>query len=278
MTLIRDQIRLAQRRDGGDHINVSFNGKTEIGRSASLDYRRQFFIPHLGDFGSARNFAQWLCSDGNDTFRFGRERFDSRQTSLHLFRGFLLYAKFYQILSIRNFYQDKANMLNLPWASYRVHLTGIREHDRWSEYHSVVKEMIRHVVENEPSAPVPWKKFLEQGVIDKINDKVRQIAINAGQDPSEIVDLIDADAEVRKRRAQREEQRAASEAPRSADDLETSQVFSEPAQRQASYFTPNDAPAPVETTSSGYQSGGGGNFGGGGSESSYGSDAGSSGD
>jgi hypothetical protein len=100
MSLIRDQVRLALRVDGQDHLNLSVHSKNIIGQLASPESRKRFFIPHLGEFGSPRCFANWMVSCGDEALRFSRNRYDISGTTLNVFRLYMLYAKYFQLVSV----------------------------------------------------------------------------------------------------------------------------------------------------------------------------------
>lgn len=164
--------------DGEDHIRVSSRGLTLAGRMTSHDYKFEFFIPHLGDFLSPVCFANWLASGVEEA------RFDPSikiKGNVPGYRNFLLYAKFWQLCKMRpRLINEK---IDLPFVSYRVHQTGIKEINRWKEYAPTVKEMIEHVLDSErgPHTPFPWSPNVEKG-IDKM---VKKIAIKQGYVPEE---------------------------------------------------------------------------------------------
>lgn len=202
---LRDKIRMALRQDGKDHINLSIFAETVIGQHASPEFRKRFFIPHLGEFGSARCFANWMCSGGDDTLRFDQRRYDTRSVSLNVFRQYMLYGKFYQIVSVRGTYSDHKAGLDLPWVMYKKHLTGIREFDRWDAYPHTVKAMVRHAVENNTRVKFDWEHVAPQ-VLETVNKRIREIAELSGTDPDAVVDIIAADDVAKERKAARKEQ------------------------------------------------------------------------
>lgn len=213
MTLIRDQIQRAFRHDGVDHVNLSIFGDTAVGQNASPEFRKRFFIPHLGEFGSPRCFANWMCSGGDDTLRFDQRRYDTKNFALNIFRMYLLYGKYYQILSIRGTYNAHKDLLELPWVMYKRHLTGVREFDRWDSYAEMVKTMVRHAVDFDPRAKFDWNT-VNARIPDAINTRIRQIAEDAGTDPDSVVDITRADDVAKERKAARKDQQEASKAAR----------------------------------------------------------------
>lgn len=213
MALIRDQIRLAFRHDGKDHVNLSIFGETVIGQNASPEFRKRFFIPHLGEFGSPRCFANWMCSGGDDTLRFDQRRYDTKNVALSVFRMYLLYGKFYQVLSIRGTYIAHKAMLDLPWIMYKKHLTGVREFDRWDTYPDMVKAMVSHVVEHDARAKFDWS-LVNPRIQDTVDARIRQIAEDSGTDPDAVVAISHADDVAKERKAARKEQQDASKAHR----------------------------------------------------------------
>jgi len=211
MALIRDQIRLAFRHDGKDHVNLSIFGETTIGQNASPEFRKRFFIPHLGEFGSPRCFANWMCSGGDDTLRFDQRRYDTKNIPLNVFRMYMLYGKYYQVLSIRGTYITHKDLLDLPWVMYKKHLTGVREFDRWDTYADMVKAMVRHVVDHDARAKFDWA-LVSARIPSVVNDRIRQIAEDSGTDPDAVVDITRADDVAKERKAARKEQQDAAKA------------------------------------------------------------------
>ena len=208
MASIRDQLRMSFRQEGVDHINLSPFANTEIGKYAALDYRKRFFIPHLGEFGSPRCFANWMSSGGDDSLRLSFGFYNSRHTPLNIYRMFMLYAKFYQILAIRSNYEKHKDKLALPWVVYKEHLTGIKEFDRWEAYSQAVKSMVTHVLNstNAHKSQFDWNS-IDPNLLCEVEAGIRQIAINNGADPDSVVKLTEADEVARKRKAEQKANR-----------------------------------------------------------------------
>lgn len=153
------------KQDGVDHVRISPYGETRIGQLASADWRKVFFIPHVGEFTSATCFANWLSTGDEEARHNPRYRC---QVTVRGYRNFVLYAKFYQLCSLRS--ELTKEMLDLPFASYKQHGSGIKEHDRWTDYPIQVKEMIHHVIDPErgPKTPFPF----DPEVIKRVQDRI----------------------------------------------------------------------------------------------------------
>ena len=199
MSLIRDQVRLALRVDGQDHLNLSVHSKNIIGQLASPESRKRFFIPHLGEFGSPRCFANWMVSCGDEALRFSRNRYDISGTTLNVFRLYMLYAKYFQLVSVRGTFVSKKDLLDLPWVMYYQHLTGIREYDRWEQYAEAVKTMVQHVVEHEASVKFDFNT-INPRISEVVSKRIREIAEANGTSTEEVVDITKADDVIRQRK------------------------------------------------------------------------------
>lgn len=153
------------KQDGVDHVRISPYGETRIGQLASANWRKVFFIPHVGEFTSPTCFANWL-STGDEEARHNPHY--RCQVTVRGYRNFVLYAKFYQLCALRP--ELAKEMLDLPFASYKQHDSGIKEHDRWMEYPTQVKEMINHVIDPErgPKTPFPF----DPEVIKRVQDRI----------------------------------------------------------------------------------------------------------
>lgn len=163
--------------DGQDHIRVSPFGETRLGQVASQDWRRKFFIPHVGEFTSPTCFANWLVTGDEEA------RHDPKyhvRANVRGYRDYVLYAKFFQLCGMRNLISKE--MVDLPFVAYKQHQSGIREYDRWREYASTVKDMIEHILDENRGTrtPYPWP----EGLVERIEDTIRAIAgANAGEQP-----------------------------------------------------------------------------------------------
>lgn len=200
MPLIRDQIRQQLRVDGGDHVNLSIHGKTQIGQNASPEMRKRFYIPHLGEFDSPRCFANWMVSCGDDALRFSHARYNIRDTPLNLFRLYMLYAKYFQIVAIRGTYASKRNLVELPWVMYKQHLTGVREYDRWEAYSKAIKTMVEHVINNDANAKFDWAQ-VNAKIPQVVEARIREIAVASGTAAEDVVGLTETDDVAKQRKA-----------------------------------------------------------------------------
>lgn len=173
---LSEKLTSAMKADGHDHIRVSIQGATMVGRMSSPDYKYEFFVPHLGHFLSPTCFANWLSSGIEDA----RHNPDIKVKGVvRGYRKYILYAKFWQLCRMRPRIQNER--IDLPFVSYRVHPSGIKEMNRWKEYAPMVKAMVTHILDPElgPSAPFDWDK----GMLEEIEKRVAVIASQHGHDP-----------------------------------------------------------------------------------------------
>lgn len=165
------------KKDGVDHIRVGLGGETQLGRICSVEWRRRFFIPLVGEFLSPQCFANWLIT-GDEAARHDPKYRVTR--SVRGYHGYQLFAKYYQLCSLSS--QLRKEMKSLPFVSYKIHGSGIKEFDRWREYPATVKEMIEHILDPErgPKVPFPFDPDLKE----TIDSMVKAIAM-ASTDDSE---------------------------------------------------------------------------------------------
>lgn len=165
------------KKDGVDHIRVGLGGETQLGRICSVEWRRRFFIPLVGEFLSPQCFANWLIT-GDEAARHDPKYRVTR--SVRGYHGYQLFAKYYQLCSLSS--QLRKEMKSLPFVSYKIHGSGIKEFDRWKEYPATVKEMIEHILDPErgPKVPFPFDPALKE----TIDSMIKAIAM-ASTDDSE---------------------------------------------------------------------------------------------
>lgn len=180
-TSIMDKLVSSFKKDGVDHIRIGLAAETQLGKMCAVEWRRRFFIPRVGEFLSPQCFANWLVT-GDEAARH-----DPKYRVKNAVRGYqryCLYAKFYQLCSMAS--QLRKEMKSLPFTSYKIHGSGIKEHDRWSEYPVKVKEMIEHILDPERGPKVPFP--FDDGVVENVNELIRQIAAASASDdePEEV--------------------------------------------------------------------------------------------
>lgn len=158
--------------DGVDHIRISPFAETTIGKVASQDWRKKFFIPHVGEFLSPVCFANWLSTGDDDARHNPKFRCDA---AVKGYRTFVMYAKFYQLCSMKSLLEKE--MKDLPFVAYKVHQSGVKEFDRWKEYPAEVKEMIQHILDPQrgPKVAYPWEEK-HAGLTDRIAERITAIA------------------------------------------------------------------------------------------------------
>lgn len=160
------------KEEGGDHIRISPFAATILGKVLSPDWRKKFFIPHVGEFLTPQCFANWLVTGDDDA------RHDvNLRPAAHVkeYPGFVLYAKFYQLCSMKTLLDKE--MKDLPFAMYKIHTSGVKEFHRWKEYPTEIKDMIQHILDPQrgSKAPYPWDEKYP-GLVEKINQHIKAIA------------------------------------------------------------------------------------------------------
>lgn len=175
MATIRDQLRRIHVEDGVDHLNVSPFSVNETGKIAFPEWKKKFYIPHLGEFLSPRHFANWCESGGDDNHRYTSEFFGNRVKNIHEFRTLMMYAKYWQMSSVRDTLTANSEMLDLPWTMYKRYLTGVKEYNRWEDYPGIVKTMVEHIVNEFDFHPFNFEEVLP-GVTSILNRHIRVIA------------------------------------------------------------------------------------------------------
>ena len=172
MASIKDQVRVAFTHDGKDHVNVSPFAATNTGKLAFPEWRKDFYIPHLGEFASPRAFANWVVSGGNEELRHKTGYVEFKVNDLEEFRYLMLYAKFFQLTSLALSLAKEKRLLDVPWLMYKRHLTGVREFHRWESYPGVVKKFVEHIINNDPSVKFDFDSVVP-GLTEVVNRNIR---------------------------------------------------------------------------------------------------------
>lgn len=155
MASIKDQLRTNLRTDGEDHLNISAYAETELGKITSPDWRKKFYVPHIGDFVSARAFANWLVSGGSEDLRHNT-KFYKTSVPVEDFRKLVVFAKYYQLCSLRSSLVTEQALLSLPWVMYKRHFSGVREFDRWTHYTAEIKPMVHDIISDTSRGRYNW--------------------------------------------------------------------------------------------------------------------------
>lgn len=190
MAGIREQLQTQMRRDGVDHINISATGETEMGKIVSPDWRKKFYVPHMGDFISARSFANWMVSGGDESLRYNTG-FYKTSVPVEDFRKLLVFGKYYQLCALRSVVLNNKDALELPWVMYKRYTSGVREFDRWSNYTSIISPIVQDIVDN---ADYSYDWVTEQnGILRCVNTYLERIT---GEDfiAFELLDEISREA------------------------------------------------------------------------------------
>lgn len=145
------------REDGVDHINVSTFASTVIGKISSPEWRKMFYVPHLGDFNNARAFANWMASGGDEELRHNN-KFYKPPVPVDDFRRLVIFAKYYQLCSMRTIATAERKHLALPWVMYKSHFSGIREFDRWVNYPYEIKPLVESITGDTVHRSYDWVK------------------------------------------------------------------------------------------------------------------------
>lgn len=155
--------------DGGDHIRVSPYGKTTVGRIASMDWRKKFFVPHLGEFSSSRCFANWLVCGNEDARHNTRFKVDK---TVKGYRALMLYAKYHQLCSLKKTLASEKT--DLVFVAYKEHKSGIKEGTGYRENPVEVNNFIEFILANEDTTKYDWDKN-HPGLLKLIDSLVKAI-------------------------------------------------------------------------------------------------------
>lgn len=167
--------------DGGDHIRVSPYAKTLLGRIASMDWRKKFFVPHLGEFSSARCFANWLACGNEDARHNTRFKVDK---TIKGYRALMLYGKYHQLCSLKK--TLAAEKTDLVFVAYKEHKSGIKEGTGYRENPVEVKEFIDYILANEDTTKFDWNEY-HKGLVTTIDSLVKDI-LKDNNPKSEVVE------------------------------------------------------------------------------------------
>ncbi|WP_396190495.1 hypothetical protein [Flavobacterium sp.] len=141
--------------EGIDHLNLNrFNSSSRLSPLLADDWQSPFTIPYMGSFRSCMGFALWVLT-GDEQYRGPVPHRDlvyqarnARVDNVEEYRDLVLYAKFYQLVSLGHKLIKDTDLIGLPWVSYVKHQTGVREYAPWSSYPLVVKEFVKHILAN----------------------------------------------------------------------------------------------------------------------------------
>lgn len=199
MASIKEQLQGQMRQDGIDHVNISTQGETDLGKICSPDWRKKFYVPHMGDFISARAFANWMVSGGDEELRHNSGFYKTR-VPVEDFRKLLVFGKYYQLCSMRSNVISQGELVNLPWVMYKRHSSGIREFDRWSNYTAQIKPMIEDILTEVNHGRYNWSEHAPEHLAC-VNHYLEQIT---GEDfiPFEKLDQSSRKAQAEKAQTQ----------------------------------------------------------------------------
>lgn len=159
------------KKDGVDHIRISPFAETYLGKVSSLDWRKKFFVPQIGEFQSAICFVNWLVT--GDELAKSDPKFKVSK-SIKNYRDLCMFAKFYQLCSLRSVLES--HMVDLPFVAYNQYQTGIKEYTTKRESPVDVRNMILHILDPKlgPKKEFDWDsinpnlKALVKSYIEKI--------------------------------------------------------------------------------------------------------------
>ena len=151
MAIKEAMIKVAYRNDGGDHVLVSPFAGTQLGKYASMSWRKKFFFPMLGEFVSPLAFMAWLAT-GDEMQRHANQ--PARLPSMpkdeylkYLRAGYL--AKWYQLTSmhgalVKQLKSSDVDLFEVPWVEYKIHVNGLKEFPQSQLNAEVLKKLVRH--------------------------------------------------------------------------------------------------------------------------------------
>lgn len=169
------------KKEGVDHIRIHPHAETTIGKITSKDWRQRFFVPHVGEFTSPVCFANWICTGDDEARHNPHFRFNK---TVRGYLHFVLYAKFFQLAAMRSVL--KKEMKDLPFVVYKLHLSGIKEFDRWKDYPTEIKKMIEHVLDPKrgPKVPYDWETNFP-GLENRVNNLILEM-VGETEDDEEV--------------------------------------------------------------------------------------------
>jgi len=145
-------IKVAFRKDGEDHILISPFAGSQLGKYASMSWRKKFFFPMLGEFVSPMAFMAWLAT-GDEMQRHANNptRLPSmaKDEYLRFLRAGYL-AKWYQLTSMHGALvkhikaAGEHDPFGLPWVEYKIHVNGLKEFPQSQLNAEVLKKLLRH--------------------------------------------------------------------------------------------------------------------------------------
>lgn len=214
MASIKDQLTVDLREEGVDHVNVSVFSQCNLGKMLSPDWRKKFYIPHVGDFGSARAFANWIISGGDESLRLSA-KFYRTHAPVNDFRTLVLFAKYYQLYSMRGDLINANKLFAKPWVMYKQHLSGIREMDIWTSYTAQMRELAEDIVKENTSPNYDWENK-KPNILGCVNHYLAKIAQD-GFIPFEQLNQVAKEHTAERARALEEKRKNRETLPKSAD-------------------------------------------------------------
>lgn len=204
MASIKDQLTINLREEGVDHINISAYAESNLGKYLSPDWRKKFYIPHVGDFGSARAFANWIISGGDEALRLSA-KFYKTNVPVNDFRTLVVFAKYYQLYSMRSDLCANAEMFDKPWLMYKMHLSGVREMDRWNNFALIIRELAEEVIKDNATPKFDWVSK-KPNILGCVNHYLAKIA-GDGFIPFEKLDQVSKERNAERTRATEEKRK-----------------------------------------------------------------------
>ena len=168
--------KVSIRKDGIDHIWVSPFSGTQLGKIVSLKWRKKFFIPQLGEFVSPDSFISWLFTGDEAQRQNATAKLPQlSKEEFKLARQAMFMAKYHQLTALKpalivetKAEEGKKSKLDLPWLEYKQHMSGVKEHHHDTLRVSIVKDMVRHILESGSKASFQCAAFDYADVRDKV--------------------------------------------------------------------------------------------------------------
>lgn len=174
--------KIAIRVDGVDHIWVSPFANTQLGKIVSLKWRKKFFIPQLGEFVSPDAFIAWLFT-GDESMRqnTAAKLPQLSKEEFKLARQAMFMAKYHQLTALKpslvtecETKEGQKSKLDLPWLEYKQHQSGVKEHHHDTKRVSIVKSMVRHILEQGSKVQFQCQDFDYAEVKDAVMKHVKE--------------------------------------------------------------------------------------------------------
>lgn len=202
-------------KEGEDHINISINSETRLGKVLSLEYIKTFYYPNIGKFGSVSSLWFWVRSEnlddnlrnltGNKLQDYVKEN-KAYGVYTPNFKAIIGYATWLKISKYPSLIEELKNLdtSKIVFLSYRtIKSSGIRLSTKFSELLiDIANEITRAVKENsEPNFDFLCDNkdeaglFYLEGVLKRIltTEKIEELKLNANKGNEDEIEVEESE-------------------------------------------------------------------------------------